>query len=258
MNRRPLIIVIGLVLVAGAIVIINLFRLQPEGPEPAATVETPAQPVIREAARPEAPAPEPRVARRAPAPSAAAAPSAAPTPAAAAPEVGTLHIDSDVAGAQVFIDREYIGATPATAPNIKPGTHNLNLSAQGYDGIAETIDVSPGQRDILIKLKEVRLDAKIDVVHKHRFGSCKGELIATPRGLRYETSDKGDSFSAGLLDLDKFEVDYLKKNLNVKLKKGREYNFTDPEGNADQLFVFHRDVEKARDRLKRGDPPASQ
>ena len=258
MNRRPLIIVIGLVLVAGASVIINLVRLQPEGPEPAATVEAPARPVIQEAPRPETSAPEPRVARRAPAPSAAAAPSAAPTPAAAAPEVGTLHIDSDVAGAQVFIDREYIGATPVTAPNIKPGVHNLNLSAQGYDGIAETIDVSPGQRDILIKLKEVRLDAKIDVVHKHRFGSCKGELIATPRGLRYETSDKSDSFSAGLLDLDKFEVDYLKKNLNVKLNKGRDYSFTDPEGNADQLFVFHRDVEKARDRLKRGDPPASQ
>jgi len=29
-----------------------------------------------------------------------------------------------------------------------------------------------------------------------------------------------------------------------------------PEGNADHLFVFHRDVDKARDRLKKGDRPA--
>jgi hypothetical protein len=51
-------------------------------------------------------------------------------------------------------------------------------------------------------------------------------------------------------------VDYLEKRLRLKLQKGKRYEFTDPDGNADRLFVFHRDVEKARDRLKKGDPPA--
>jgi hypothetical protein len=60
-----------------------------------------------------------------------------------------------------------------------------------------------------------------------------------------------------LLDLETFQVDYLEKNLRVKLPKGRQFNFTDPEGNADRLFVFHRDVEKARERLRKGDPPAA-
>lgn len=172
-------------------------------------------------------------------------------------DTGTLHIDSDVPGAQVFIDRVFIGAAPVTARNVKPGQHQLNVSAEGHEGIARTIDVEPGPRDITLRFREVRLAARIDVVHKHRIGSCKGTLVATPQGLNYQTTDKDDAFTAALLDLETFQVDYLEKNLKVKAKKGRQFNFTDPEGNADRLFVFHRDVEKARERLKKGDAPAS-
>ena len=161
-------------------------------------------------------------------------------------------------GAQVFIDRAFIGTAPVTAANVKPGAHRLNVSVEGYDGIAETIDVEPGPRDIKVRFRDVRLDAKIDVVHKHRMGSCKGRLIASAQGLRYETTEKDDAFSAGLLDLETFQVDYLEKNLKVKPRKGKSFNFTDPDGNADRLFVFHRDVEKARERLRKGDPPANQ
>jgi hypothetical protein len=76
--------------------------------------------------------------------------------------------------------------------------------------------------------------------------------------MRYETADKDDSFAAPLSDLETFDVDYLEKNLRVKPRKGKLFNFTDPEGNADRLFVFHRDVEKARERLKKGDPAGSR
>ena len=41
---------------------------------------------------------------------------------------------------------------------------------------------------------------------------------------------------------------------SVKPRKGRTNDFTDPSGNADRLFVFHRDVDKARERLRKGDP----
>ena len=43
---------------------------------------------------------------------------------------------------------------------------------------------------------------------------------------------------------------------SVKPRKGRTYDFTDPSGNADHLFVFHRDVDNARERLRKGDPAA--
>lgn len=156
----------------------------------------------------------------------------------------------------MFIDREFVGVTPVTANDVKPGSHRINVSAQGYEGFSDTIEVAAGPRDLRVNFKEVRLDASLEVVHKHRMGSCKGRLVATPQGLRYETTNKDDGFNAPLLDLGTFQIDYLEKNLRLTLKGGKQYNFTDPEGNADHLFVFHRDVEKARERLKKGDRPA--
>lgn len=259
MKRTLIIVVVALVVLGGG------YLLFTPAPAPAPESQPPVAPAAPVAKRaPEAPAAAPapspassgRKAHADVAP-AAAAPAAAPTPAApapeAAPEGGTLRIDADVAGAQVFIDRQYVGTTPAVANNVKPGTHQLNVSVEGYDGIAQTLDVEPGPRDIKVRFKEVRLDLKIAVVHKHRMGSCQGRLVASPQGIRYETDNKDDAFTATMADLEQFQVDYLEKNLKVKVKKGKQYNFTDPDGNADRLFVFHRDVEKARDRLKKGD-----
>jgi hypothetical protein len=218
---------------------------EPAPPPPAAVPESPAV------------ATEPATPRRAPRTPAPVAPAAESAP-AAAPATAILRIDSDVTGAQVFMDREYIGVTPLTARDVTPGTHRMNVSAEGYEGVAETIEVVPGPRDLVFKLREVRLNSSIDVIHKHRMGSCRGRLTATPQGLRYETTDKDDAFESGLMDLETFEVDYLAKNLKIKPRKGKRYEFTDPDGNADRLFVFHRDTEKARARLRKGDPAASR
>jgi len=193
-----------------------------------------------------------------------ARPDAAPAPAEAAPaaveavpDAGTLRIDSDVPGAQVFIDRQFVGSTPVTAANVKPGTHQLNVSAEGFEGVARSIEVEPGARDLMIRFKEVRLDARLAVVHKHRMGQCRGELVATAQGLQYTTDDKNDRFTVAFAELEQFQVDYQEKNLKVKVRRGKQYNFTDPDGNADRLFVFHRDVDKARQRLAGGERPAS-
>jgi hypothetical protein len=258
-NRRILAIgIIGFALLAGGVVVLlNLGRQPAPAPE---TAPAPAPaPVVRERTPPPSekpsppPAPAPTVARRAPAPTPV---EAAPPPApVAAPERGTLHIDSDVPGARVFIDREYIGVTPVVAENIPPGTHKLNASVQGYEGVADDVEVTAGSRDFTVRFKVVRLDAKLDVVHKHRMGACRGRLLATTDGLRYDTTDKGDAFSTSLSNLEVFEVDYLEKNLRIKPRNGKQYNFTDPEGNADRLFVFFRDVDKARQRLAKGDTP---
>lgn len=211
-------------------------------PAPAAEPAAPAEPARPREPRPRATAPEP-----------APATPAEPAPAA---DAVTLRVETDVPDAQVFVDRTFIGKAPVTTTEIKPGSHQLNVSAAGYEGVAQRIDVKPGEQQVVIKLREVRLNAGVAVIHKHRMGSCKGQLTATPQGMRYETTDKDDAFRTALLDIDTFEVDYLEKNLKIKLKGGKQYNFTDPDGNADRLFVFHRDVEKARERLKKGDTPA--
>ena len=262
MNRLAAVIAIVAVALAGA----GFFVYRSSKPAPAAAPgpvaaakPSPATRAPTPAATP-APAPADVTSRKTARPSTqpvtkAPAPAA---PVASAPETATLTIASDIPGAQVFLDRQFVGATPATAKDVTPGQHQLNVSAPGYENHVQTIDVTPGSREITVAFREVRLDAAIDVVHKHRMGSCKGRLIATPRGLRYETSDKDDTFTAALLDLETFQVDYLSKNLRVQPKKGKRYDFTDPDGNADRLFVFHRDVDRARERLKKGDVPSSQ
>jgi hypothetical protein len=262
-NRNVAVIaLIAAGLAATAVVIIITLMDAPEREAPA-TVSVPAAatgPIERSAPSiPPPPPAAPEPARRRAAPAPAATPAAAPSVVAeAAPTAGLLRIDSDVPGAQVFIDRQFVGTAPAVAENVTPGTHQLNVSAQGFDSVATSIDVAPGEREIVVRLREVRLDALVEVIHKHGIGSCRGRLVATPQGIRYETSNRDDAFTSSLVDLETFQVDYLEKNLRVKLPKGRQFNFTDPEGNADRLFVFHRDVEKARERLKRGDPPATR
>jgi hypothetical protein len=218
------------------------------GPLPPPSRETPAPTAPSEPATSAAPAAPrtsaPRTSRRT-----TGEPTSAAAPVAALPELGTLRIAADVPGAQVFLDRQYIGVVPITAENVKPGTHQLNVTAEGFDGIAQSIDVEPGPRDLTVRFREVRLKATLAVVHKHRLGSCTGQLLATPQGLRYETSDKDDRFDVPLKDIEAFTVDYQDKNLRVKVRKGKQYNFTDPDGNSDRLFVFHRDVEKVRLRV---------
>lgn len=161
-------------------------------------------------------------------------------------------------GAQVFVDRQFVGAAPLTTTEVKPGTHQINVSAPGYDPYAQSIELEPGPRDLAVRFKEVKLDAKAEVIHKHGIGSCRGTLVATPSGLRYDTTNKDDAFMVPLTSLEVFQVDYLEKNLKVKLKGGKQYNFTDPMGNADALFVFQRDVDKARQRLLKGEQPAAE
>jgi hypothetical protein len=260
-NRLGVILAaIGLVMLAGAVVIYRGARPQPTAPataspppQPSAVAPPASPPAVAEA--PSAPPPPERAPARRPSP---ARPASTPAPAApppAAPETATLTIVSDVPGAQVFLDRRFVGTTPATATDVAIGAHQLNVSAPGFEAHVETIEVTPGPREVSIRFREVRLDAAIDVVHKHRIGSCRGRLVATAQGLRYETQDKDDAFAAPLSGLELFQVDYLAKNLRVQPARGRRYDFTDPEGNADRLFVFHRDVDRARERLKKGDAP---
>jgi hypothetical protein len=188
---------------------------------------------------------------------AAAAPATKPEPAPAvvapaAPTTATIRFISDVPDTSVFIDRVYLGTAPITAPSVSPGSHQVKMVAAGYDSVSETIDVVPGPRDFDVKFKEVKLDVKLEVTHKHGVGSCSGTLSATPQGIRYVTSAKEDAFSVPLADLEVFEVDYLNKNLKVKLRKGKTFNFTNADANADRLYTFHAEVEKARKRLTTG------
>ena len=255
-SRRPLLLLAGaLVLVAaflGGRVLAPLLRgtdatppaqvetAKREAPPPAAPT---VAPVPEAPATTDTPAASPRTPRKParPAPE-HPAPSAAPTTA-------QLKIDSDVPGAMVFLDRVYLGAAPVTASNVTPGTHQLNVSAEGYDGYSQTLDLAAGSTDVMVRFKEIRLNEAMDVVHTHGIGSCEGRLLADANGVRYETTNRDDAFSLKFSEVEVFEVDYLKKNLRVKRRGGKTWNFTTRAENADPLFVFHRTVDKVRQKL---------
>ncbi len=131
-------------------------------------------------------------------------------------------------------------ALPKAPESPAPQTLPLSRVRRG------ALEVAPDSAGIVVRFKEVRLDERIDVVHKHGIGSCRGRLIAGLDGLRYQTDHKDHGFSVPLDGLKRFEVNYLKKNLRVEVRGGKKYNFTEPKGDADVLFVFHKQVEKVR------------
>jgi hypothetical protein len=178
-----------------------------------------------------------------------------PALAASSPVRASLSVDSDVPGASVFIDRTFVGNTPLQLERLEPGKRTLNLSADGFSSISQTIDLVAGANEVTLRFKEVKLDAHVPVVHKHGVGSCDGTLVATVDGLSYVTSNKGDAFVLAFGQMETFAVDYMEKNLRVKQRNGKTWNFTDKSANADALFVFHREVDAARKKLAEGYTP---
>jgi hypothetical protein len=169
-------------------------------------------------------------------------------------DVPTLRVVADVPGASVFLDREFVGRTPVEIETLRPGPHRLNVSADGYEMYVEEIEGGAGPREIHVRFTEIRLQRSVEVRHKRAFGSNDGTLSAALEGLRFASENPKDSFQIGFDQLERFEVDYLKDNLRLEIRGGRTYNFTSRSGDADELFVFHREVEQARSRL--GSDPA--
>ena len=248
MNRVILTIAVVVVLGVGAFVLLRDRAAEPVADEPVAAPApsrivpkkvAPPTPVVTD--RPEKAAP--KKADIAPVPAVTAP---------AAPTLASLTLDSDVPGASVFIDRQFVGNTPLSLDQLQPGSKRVQLTANGFDSVQKTIDLTPGPNSITIRVKEVSLSARTPVVHKHGMGSCDGTLSATLDGLRYDSSNQGDAFTLPYAQVEQFAIDYLQKNLRVKQRGGKTWNFTDKNDNADVLFVFHRDVEAARKKLAEG------
>ena len=227
----------------------------PEETPATAAAPTKAEPAPKKAA---APAPEPAPApaesgRRAAALKKAAEPIPAPVAEAPRPDTATLTVESDVPGASVFVDREFVGTAPVTLKGFAPGSRRINLSVEGYEGVQRAVDLVPGDNTVTMRFKEVRLNTSVGVAHKHAMGGCEGTLRATIDGMAYETANKGDAFNLNYDQIESFEVNYLEKNLKLKQRGGKTWNFTDKAAvNADKLFVFHREVSAAREKLAKG------
>lgn len=241
---KPLLVGAASMLVVGAALYLLVSGVRPSAPADEPAVEAPSSPAREPATAP------PRAATSTPAP-ATRTPAAPPKPATA-----TLVVVTDVPGASVFIDRTFVGTTPLRLTDLAPGRKDLKLTADGYAGIDRTVQLEAGENPMRLHFREVRLNERLGVVHRHGVGSCEGTLMATVDGLAYQTTNQNDAFRLDFSEVETFEVNYLEKNLRVKQRGGRTWNFTDnASASADALFVLHREVEAARKKLADGFTP---
>ena len=156
---------------------------------------------------------------------------------------GSIVVESDLAGANVFLDRNFKGNTPVTIADLRPGEYSLTVSVEGREVVTRRVEVGREPVPVRVDFGDLvaALDARVAVVHKHRFGSCEGGLVATAEGFDYQTEHR-DAFRLPFGQTEEFELDYVNNNLRVKVRGGRTYNFESPSEDLDALFVFHRDV----------------
>jgi hypothetical protein len=91
-----------------------------------------------------------------------------------------------------------------------------------------------------------RLDTRVSVVHKHRFGDCEGTLRAAAGALTYSTSHKEDGFQLPFDEIDTFDLAPDKKNLRIRRRGGRTWNFTTRGEAGLALAAFHKEASARR------------
>ena len=233
--NRVVIILVGGVVVLGAIVALVYNTTRTESIPTTSKIDSGnPQPASPAAAPPAANRSRPAVS--APSPGGNPGPASPAPKADTTPTTGTLVLESDTPDTTVFIDRKFLGTAPQTLRDLAPGDHQLIFSPTGHDSIRMTVEVEPGTRTIVARFKEVQLNEAVEVVHKHAFGSCRGTLKASPNGLTYDTKNTEDVFTVPLMNPEIFSVNYVEKNLKVKLKGGKTYTFAEPDGTSRPSF----------------------
>lgn len=157
--------------------------------------------------------------------------------------LGSIRVETDVPGAMVFLDRNFKGNAPLTIPDLRPGEYRLTVSADGHEVQNRNVEVAREPVAVRFDLvaAETTLDVQVELVHKHRFGSCSGTLHAGAEGFDYRT-DHRDAFQLPFDRVGAFEFDYVNNNLRLQVSGGRTYNFESPSEDRDAVFLFHEAV----------------
>ncbi len=104
----------------------------------------------------------------------------------------------------------------------------------------------PAQNTATASPAAPKLDAHVPVVHKHRFGDCEGTLRAVPGTLTYATAHKDDGFQLAFAEIEAFDLDADKKNLRIRRRGGKTWNFTTRGDATAALLTFHKDASRAK------------
>lgn len=195
--------------------------------------------------------------------------SSAESAAAAAGESDTvsLIIDSNVRGADVFLNGNRVGTTPHKATPLTPGDYEVRVEHDGYVAFKDSVRVETPDGAIHATLRPASAESnagkedasekapvaesgpasadirgsgqRVAVNHNHRIGSCEGVLIAGNEGVRFETEHK-DAFTAAYAEIEELSFDDDK--LTLKVLNGRKYDFNEQNDDAEALAALHAQV----------------
>ncbi|WP_169302025.1 PEGA domain-containing protein [Thermococcus gammatolerans] len=65
------------------------------------------------------------------------------------PAYGFLSVTSEPAGADVYIDGNYVGTTPLTNYKLSPGEHEVKIKKDGYKEYTKTVTITAGEKKTL-------------------------------------------------------------------------------------------------------------
>jgi hypothetical protein len=139
---------------------------------------------------------------------------------------------------------ESAAEAPAEAPAEQPGqAETASATARGTASRAAKMTSS---QPVATPPPASRVDARLLVVHKHRFGECQGTLRAVPGTLTYATEHQEDAFRLAFAEVEALDLDAGKKNLRIRRKGGKTWNFTTRGDAGPALTTFHKEAERAR------------
>lgn len=193
------------------------------------------------------------------------------TEAAADLSAPALVIDSNVRGADVYLNGKRVGRTPHKATPLQPGDYDVRVEQAGYETFTKQVHVETPDESIRAELRRMSRpvaareeeedeDAMAETAeaepaadirafgqtlaakHNHRIGSCEGVLRTTSTGVRFETDHK-DAFFVAYADIEELALDG--DNLTLRVHEGRKYDFKEQNDNVEALADFHRAASQA-------------
>ncbi|MEL6546912.1 MAG: serine/threonine-protein kinase, partial [Myxococcota bacterium] len=81
-----------------------------------------------------------------------------------APAFAQYQLDTEPAGAQVFLDDEHLGTSPYSMSALEPGTHRLRVEKEGFVVIERQIDVKAGEQKTLLLTLEGQAKIRTNAV----------------------------------------------------------------------------------------------
>ncbi len=117
-------------------------------------------------------------------------------------KTGTLSINSDPSGAEVFVNSEFKGTTPIKVASIPPGTVKITVSKDGYMRQTTSVNLSPGESKSVGTIRLGGLYGEVSVASQppRAYVIFDGERIGarTPVTIRRVPRDRSHSIRVEL------------------------------------------------------------